>query len=214
MNWWPSRMSRKGSVATTVPGHSLCSEDLPFGGLLHNLSQSTMALPARLLGSELEIAQAASHREIRWNSVFIKRKQNTSGQYKILSFSLYWHLQEQLMLGLDRADDIAVAHHLSSLDYCGCKSFGRFLSFFLLHRWQCPWSMTPLQASDCEARSLRTFGGKIPLSIIWPLMFLDWCAVICTVLSDKNSLCWDLGLQTVLLLRGACACEGPSHLRV
>lgn len=34
------------------------------------------------------------------------------------------------MLGLDRADDTAVAHHLSLLDYCGCKSFGRFLSFF------------------------------------------------------------------------------------
>lgn len=79
------------------------------------------------------------------------------------------------MRGLDRADDTAVAHHLSSLDYCGYKSFGRFLSFFLLHRWQCPWSMTPLQASDCEAGILRTFGDKMPLSIIWPLMFLDWC---------------------------------------
>lgn len=58
-------MSRKGPVATTVQGHSLTSEDLPVGGLFHNPSQSTMALPARLLGSELEIAQAASHREVR-----------------------------------------------------------------------------------------------------------------------------------------------------
>lgn len=34
------------------------------------------------------------------------------------------------MLGLARDDDTAVAHHLSSLDYYGCKSFGRFLSLF------------------------------------------------------------------------------------
>lgn len=33
------------------------------------------------------------------------------------------------MLSLDRADDSAVVHRLSSLDYCGCKSFGRFLFF-------------------------------------------------------------------------------------
>lgn len=160
MNWQPSQVSRRGPVAAAGPGHSPCSEDPPFGGLLHNPSQSTITLPARLSGSELAIAQAASHREIRWNSMLIKSKQNVPGQYNF--FSLYWHSQEQLMLGLDRADDTAVAHHLSSLDYCGCKSFGRFLSFFLLHRWQCPWSMTPLQASDCEAGSLRTFVGKMP----------------------------------------------------
>lgn len=211
MPWWPSWVSRRGPVAATGPGHRPCSEDPPLEACCTTLAK---ALWCCLPGSELATAQAASHREVRWNSMFIKRKQNVPGQHKILSFFLYWHLQEQLMLGLDRADDTAIAHHLSSLDYCGCKSFGRVLYFFLLHRWQCPWSMTPLQASDCEAGSLRTFGGKMPLSIIWPLMFMDWYAVICTVLSGKNSLCWDLGLQTVLLLRGACVCEGPSHLRV
>lgn len=209
MNCWPSQVSGRGAVAATGP----CAEDPPFGGCTA-LAKALSCCLARLLGSELAIANAASHREVRWKSMFIKSKQNVPGQRKILSFLLYWHSQEQLMLGLDRADDTAVAHHLSSLDYCGCKSFGRFLPFFLLHRWQCPWSMTPLQASDCEAGSLRAFGSKTSLSIIWPLMFMDWCAVICTVLSDKDSLCWDLGLQTVLLLRGACACEGPSHLGV
>lgn len=52
-------------MAAAGPGHSPHSEDPPFGGLLHNPSQSTMTLPARLSGSELAIAQAASHREVR-----------------------------------------------------------------------------------------------------------------------------------------------------
>lgn len=61
--------------------------------------------------------------------MFIKYKRNIPGQHKILPFFHYWHSQEQLMLSLDRADDSAVVHRLSSLDYCGCKSFGRFLFF-------------------------------------------------------------------------------------
>lgn len=51
-------------MAATGPGHRPCSEEPP-GGLLHNPSQSTIVLPDRLLGSELEIAQAASHMEVR-----------------------------------------------------------------------------------------------------------------------------------------------------
>jgi len=81
-------------------------------------------LPARLSGSALAIAQAASHREAGQNSMFIRYKQHVPGQHKILPFFFYWHAQEQLMLGLDRADNSAVVHHLSFLDYCGCKSFG------------------------------------------------------------------------------------------
>lgn len=110
-------------MAAAGPGCSIWAGDSSFRGLLHSLSQSTLMLPAGLSGSVLAIAQAASHREVGQNSMFIKYKQNIPGQHKILHFFLYWHSQEQLMLGLDRADDSAV-HRLSSLDYCGCESFG------------------------------------------------------------------------------------------
>lgn len=62
-SWCPSRVSGREPAATAGPEHSLCSEDPPFRGLLHNPSQSTKMLPARLSGNELAIAQVASHRE-------------------------------------------------------------------------------------------------------------------------------------------------------
>lgn len=111
-------------MAAAEPGRSAHAGGPSFRGLLHSLSQSTSMLPARLSGSLLAIARAASHREVMRNSMFIKYKQNVPGQHKILPFFLYWHSQEQLMLGLDRADDSAVVHRLSSPDYCGCKSLG------------------------------------------------------------------------------------------
>lgn len=108
------------------------------GTFLHKtLCQNTLMPCARLSGSILAIAQTASHRGVRRNSIFIKYKQNAPGQHKILPFFLYWHSQEQLMLSLDRADDSAAVHRLSSISYCGCKSFGRFLCF-VFGRWQCP----------------------------------------------------------------------------
>lgn len=54
------------------------------------------------------------------NSVFIQHKQNVPGQHEIIVFFPSWHSQEQSVLGMDQADNSAIAHRLSSIDHWGC----------------------------------------------------------------------------------------------
>lgn len=169
-------------------------------GLLHSLSQCASRFSCSLLAK----TQAALHREVKSNSVFMKWEQNVPKQHKTLPFFLYWHSQEELMFSLDRADDCCCSLFIISRLLCLqiiwlISLFSCFAAGGVCEAWYPCRHLT-----DCEAENSRTFGDKTTLNINWPLMFMDWCAVILHCLPQ-----YKLSLPRSLLEDLCCFWEEP-----